>query len=73
LSECSGRIRVEWTRPENKKLVLCWNEMGGPPVKPPARQGIGTRVIDSVTRAAKGEVSYDWRADGLSCEISIQA
>jgi two-component sensor histidine kinase len=73
LSESSGRIRVQWTRPTDRKLVLHWNEMGGPPVKPPARQGIGTRVIDSVIRAAKGEVSYDWRADGLACEVLIEA
>jgi two-component sensor histidine kinase len=73
LSQSSGRIRVQWTRPENKKLILRWIEMGGPPVKPPARRGVGTRVIDSVIRAAKGEVSYDWRADGLACEILIEA
>jgi two-component sensor histidine kinase len=73
LSESSGRIRVRWTRPADKKLVLCWNEMDGPPVKPPTRRGIGTRVIDSVIRSARGEVNYDWRADGLACEISIEA
>ncbi len=73
LSEASGRIRVQWARPEDKKLVLRWDETGGPTVKPPARQGMGTRLIDSVIRAAKGKVSFDWRADGLSCEISIEA
>jgi two-component sensor histidine kinase len=73
LSASSGRVRVQWTRPGDKKLVLRWSEMDGPPVKPPARRGIGTRVIDSVIRAAKGEVNYDWCADGLTCEISIEA
>ena len=73
LLRSSGRIRVQWTRAADGKLVLRWNETDGPHVKPPARQGVGTRVIDNVIRAAKGEVRYDWRNDGLACEISIEA
>jgi PAS domain S-box-containing protein len=73
LSGSSGRVRVQWTRPVDGKLVLCWNEAGGPPVKPPTRRGVGTRLIDNVIRAAKGEVRYKWGADGLACEISIEA
>ncbi len=52
---------------------LRWNETNGPPVTPPARQGFGTRVIDSLIRAANAEVRYTWRADGLACEILIEA
>jgi two-component sensor histidine kinase len=73
LSGSSGRVRVQWTRLVDGKLVLCWNEAGGPPVKPPTRRGVGTRLIDNVIRAAKGEVRYKWGADGLACEISIEA
>jgi two-component sensor histidine kinase len=49
------------------------SETDNPPVTLPARQGFGTRVIDSVIRAANGEVRYNWRAAGLACEISIEA
>jgi PAS domain S-box-containing protein len=73
LSVPSGRIRVEWSRPAEGRLILRWNEMNGPPVKPPARQGFGTRVIDSVVRGEKGEARYHWHADGLACKISIEA
>jgi PAS domain S-box-containing protein len=73
LSGSLGRVRVQWTRPADGKLILLWKETDGPPVTPPARQGFGTRVIDSVIRAANGEVRYNWRADGLACEISIEA
>jgi PAS domain S-box-containing protein len=72
LSVASGRIRVEWLRPGDGKLVLRWKETKGPPVKPPARQGFGTRVIASLVRTEKGAVLYDWCPDGLACEISIQ-
>jgi two-component sensor histidine kinase len=71
LSVSSGRVRVAWSRTSEGMLVLCWSETDGPPVKPPARKGFGTRVIDSVVRAEKGEARYDWSPDGLACEISI--
>lgn len=73
LSVAAGRIRVAWSHPADGKLLLRWNEMNGPPVKPPARRGFGTRVIDSVVRAERGEARYNWHADGLACEISIEA
>jgi PAS domain S-box-containing protein len=73
LSKPSGRIRVEWSCPRGGQLVLRWNETDGPPVKPPTRRGFGTRVIESIIRAEKGEVRYNWRADGLACEFSIEA
>jgi PAS domain S-box-containing protein len=72
LSVPSGRVRVAWSAPTDGKFVLRWTETDGPPVKPPARKGFGTRVIDTVLRAEMGEARYDWRADGLACEISIK-
>ena len=74
LSVPAGRLQVEWSRAENGQLVLRWSETDGPPVKPPARQGFGTRVVDQIIRAElKGEARYDWRPAGLVCEISMQA
>jgi PAS domain S-box-containing protein len=74
LSVSSGRVRVQWSRAENGKLVLRWTETEGPPVKPPTRQGFGTRVIDRAIRAQlNGELRFDWRAEGLVCEIEVQA
>jgi two-component sensor histidine kinase len=53
-------------------LVLCWTETGGPPVKPPTRRGFGTRVMDNMTRGRlKGEMRFDWRAEGLACQIVL--
>jgi len=40
--------------------------------KPPTRQGFGARVIDSMIRGQlKGEMQFDWRAEGLACEIVL--
>ena len=47
LSVPSGRLRVEWSRGETH-LVIRWSETDGPPVKPPERQGFGTRVVNRI-------------------------
>ena len=73
LSVSQGRIRVEWSYAANGTLALRWTETGGPPVKPPERQGFGTRVLDRAVRAQlKGDIRFDWRAEGLACEIELQ-
>ncbi|MEA2991039.1 MAG: hypothetical protein QOG83_3750 [Alphaproteobacteria bacterium] len=73
LSVPAGRVQVGWSRAADGRLVVRWTERGGPPVKPPPRQGFGMRVIDQVIRIElQGEVRFDWGADGLLCEISIR-
>ena len=72
LSVAKGHLRVEWSRASDGRLVIRWTETGGPPGKPPTRQGFGTRVMDSMIRGQlKGEMRLDWRAEGLACEIVL--
>jgi PAS domain S-box-containing protein len=72
LSVSTGNVRVEWSQAANNRLAIRWTETGGPPVKAPSRQGFGTRVIDQMIRSQlKGEIRFDWRRDGLACEIGI--
>ena len=72
LSVAQGYVRVEWSRGSDGRLVLRWTETGGPPGKPPTRQGFGTRVMDSIIRGQlKGDMRFDWRAEGLACEIVL--
>jgi PAS domain S-box-containing protein len=74
LSVPGGRIRVDWSYPNKGRLLLRWTEFGGPSVKPPRRQGFGGRVIDQLVRnELKGEARFDWRAEGLACEIVLPA
>ena len=69
LSVPSGRLRVEWSRDETQ-LMIRWSEEGGPPVNPPSRQGFGTRVVDRIVKAElKGRLRFDWKPEGLACEI----
>jgi PAS domain S-box-containing protein len=72
LSALNGRIQVTWSRAEDGRLVLRWTETGGPPVEPPTHQGFGTRVMERMIQAQlKGEMLFDWRAEGLACEIVL--
>jgi two-component sensor histidine kinase len=74
LSIPAGRVRVEWSHAANGNLVLRWTETGGPPVKPPTRQGFGFRVLQrAVSAQLGGDARFDWRADGLACEIEVQS
>jgi two-component sensor histidine kinase len=70
LSTDEGRIRVTFSRVEDR-LLLLWTEADGPPVTPPTRRGFGTRVIESMIRQSNGEIRFEWRAQGLTCEVSI--
>jgi len=70
LSVPSGCLLIEWSRDETQ-LVIHWCETGGPPVKPPSRQGFGTRVVGRVVHDLEGKLQFDWNPDGLACEIII--
>lgn len=74
LSVLAGRVHVEWSRAADGNLVFRWTERGGPRVKPPTRQGFGTRVLDrAINVQLNGKSRFDWRAEGLACEIEVQA
>ena len=74
LSVPAGRIQVEWSRAADGRIVLRWAETGGPLVKPLTRRGFGMRVMESMIREQlQGDVRFDWRAEGLVCELVIPA
>ena len=73
LSMHDGCVQVEWWCPANGRLILRWVETGGPTVIAPTRQGFGTRVIDRMVRGQlNGQMLFDWRPEGLTCEITVQ-
>jgi two-component sensor histidine kinase len=53
---------------------LRWIETDGPPVNLPKRYGFGTRVMENMIRdQLKGKMCFDWRPEGLACEVAIPA
>jgi len=72
LSVASGRVALRWTHQSGGLSHLHWSETGGPPVKPPTRKGFGTRIVERMIAQLKGTTKFDWRPEGLVCEIAIQ-
>jgi len=72
LSVPAGRIALTWNLQSANRLSLRWAESGGPPVAPPQRHGFGTRVMTRLCEQLNGEVKFDWRADGLICDIVVE-
>jgi PAS domain S-box-containing protein len=73
LSVPDGHLHVEWSLIENHQVVLRWTETGGPHVEPPTREGFGTQLMKAMIGSQlQGRMTFDWRAEGLACEISVR-
>jgi PAS domain S-box-containing protein len=71
LSAAEGWIDLKWLHGTDGWLTLCWTELGGPDIQTPTRQGFGTRVIERLVGQLKGKARFDWRPEGLVCEIAF--
>lgn len=74
LSCDSGRVRVDVSL-IGDRVVLYWSESGGPPLDgAPTHCGFGTTLADlSIAQQLDGEISRDWRRDGLAVSMSAPA
>jgi two-component sensor histidine kinase len=72
LSAPTGTVEVMWWK-ERDRLTLRWLERGGPRLAgEPAAGGFGSRLLDAVIRRQLGgNLSFDWSAEGLCCEFSM--
>jgi two-component sensor histidine kinase len=69
LSVDGGSVSLTWTT-HDRRFRLRWQEAGGPVVRPPARTGFGSRMIErGLSAELQGEVRIDFRVDGVVCTI----
>jgi len=73
LSLPGGQVHLHWLHRADGELVLTWTETGGPVVQMPSRQGFGSRIISQLIDQQQGQTRFDWRPEGLVCEIKLQA
>ena len=73
LSGTRGQVELKWLHKADGQLILRWTEIGGPAVQMPTRRGFGSRVIERIIGQLKGNARFDWRPEGLVCEITLQA
>lgn len=75
LSVPAGRVRIHWHIREGddrRRLLLAWQESGGPPVTPPTRRGFGTRLVERGLRHdLGGEVELAFGHGGVTCSIDM--
>ncbi len=74
LSNGSGRVRVGWEVVSNGKpgrIVLTWQELGGPPVKPPEHKGFGSLLIERVVEGELGAARFEFLPQGITCTLEI--
>jgi two-component sensor histidine kinase len=75
LGPSGGQVRISWTTAAastGTRLVIRWEEHGGPPVTPPARKGFGSRLIqDGLARELNGVVGMSYEPAGVVCTIDV--
>jgi PAS domain S-box-containing protein len=76
LSESTaGKIGISWLiepAPKGERMRLRWQESGGPPVAPPSRKGLGSRLIEGgLAQELDGEVRFAYEPAGVVCQIVI--
>jgi two-component sensor histidine kinase len=68
----NGSISVQWSI-DAGKVIIDWQESGGPKVNTPIRNGFGSTLVRSTVQSLKGEISYDWRPSGVRILMTIPA
>lgn len=72
LSRSSGRLKVTWTVRADGRCDVEWAETGGPPVRPPTRQGFGTVLLSrSIPFDLGGWSEIDYAPGGVVARLGI--
>jgi two-component sensor histidine kinase len=73
LSVPAGRVEIGWKVSEDgRRLLLHWQETGGPPVEKPSRRGMGSRVIESgLMHEFGGQARINFDPSGVECSIDM--
>jgi two-component system CheB/CheR fusion protein len=72
LSLPQGRIDVTWRIEEPPRLILDWQESGGPRVAGPRRRGFGTELLERTLPYDLGaKVTQSFGLEGLHCRIEL--
>jgi PAS domain S-box-containing protein len=74
-SSRAGRVSVQWRWLQNgshDRLLIEWQETGGPPVIAPSRSGYGTSIIrELIPFELGGAVEFSFAPEGTRCRLEI--
>jgi PAS domain S-box-containing protein len=75
LSVYGGKVDVTWTiviDAKRRSLNIDWVESGGPPVKPPRREGFGSRLLEFVLPGQiQAKTKIDYRPEGVRVQFTV--
>ena len=76
-SNQAGRVSVQWQWLNNglqNRLIIEWQEAGGPPVLAPSQSGYGTSIIrELIPFELGGKVELVFASKGIGCRLEIPA
>ncbi|MCU7553907.1 GAF domain-containing protein [Alteromonas sp. ASW11-19] len=73
-SRDKGQVTLRWSFDKDRGLCMDWQELGGPPVKPPTREGFGMTLIRSVIpHELGGELDITFDPHGVHASMQIPA
>ncbi|WP_460076474.1 PAS domain-containing sensor histidine kinase [Pseudomonas sp. H2_C01] len=71
----TGTLAVTWhlqAQADGTLLTLDWREQGGPPVSPPEREGLGSRLMRRcIERDLAGKFDLTYAPEGVCCRFSF--
>jgi PAS domain S-box-containing protein len=71
----TGTLSVTWhlqAQADGTLLTLDWREQGGPPVSPPGREGLGSRLMKRcIERDLAGKFDLIYAPQGVCCRFSF--
>ena len=70
LSAAAGQIRIQCAS-QRETFFFTWTERGGPEIVPPTDTGFGDNLVRTTIAGLGGEISRDWRPEGLVIRVSI--
>ena len=74
LSSHAGKVHIAWTVEEQngtREFKMSWQELGGPPAKPPSQPGFGTTIIERmIARSLLGTAKITYASAGLTWELA---
>jgi two-component sensor histidine kinase len=75
LSNATGHVLLTTQRApdDHGRVVLIWQERGGPPVSPPKHNGFGSRLVGRALRAELGRVDLNFDPSGVVCRMEIES
>ena len=65
-------MTVRWDAAPDEGVRIVWQEIGGPPVTPPARSGFGSTLLGRALFPPPHVVDHIFAPEGVICTIALK-